>query len=242
MADLTAEFVTKILSLAPIETFDHHGLVYTSDPLNLINPPAIAKINVITLSALAALYHSSFEAMDKTNIVVHVTSEVGVAVYGNFSNEYAQRTAYAAASFADVKSFTFGTWLDQETFIIGLQAHVKDSGDRQYLLDLSSRIAINDQLEVTDNGVSQDVTAKTGTSLKQVLTLKPRVTLAPFRTFREIEQPSSEFVFRVRKGARGTPELALFEADGGAWKLTAMKLIAEYLTNAIANDAATVIY
>lgn len=242
MADLTAGFIDKILEISPTQAFDYHGLIYTNKTVNLVPPPAIAKVNVITLSALVKLYKSKFEAIDEVPTVFHVTSEVGVAVYGSFSNDYAQRTAYAVASFADVKSFTFGTWLDQETFIIGLQAHVKDAGDRQYLLDLTSRIAINDQLEITDNGVSQDVTAKTGASLKQIISLKPRVTLAPFRTFREIEQPSSEFVFRVRKGTRGTPELALFEADGGAWKLTAMQSIAEYLTNAIANDAATVIY
>lgn len=242
MADLTAEFVSKILELAPVQTLEYSGLNYTSKSIHLLAPPAIAKVNVITLSALVKLYESKFEKIDQAQSVFHVTSEVGVAVYGNLSNEYAQRTAYAVASFADVKSFQFGSWLDQEPFIIGLQAHVKDAGDRQYLLDLTSRIALNENLEITDNGISQEVTAKTGTSLKSLITLKPRVSLVPFRTFREIEQPSSEFVFRVRKSREGKPELALFEADGGAWKLTAMQSIAEYLQNAIANDAATVIY
>lgn len=242
MADLTAGFIDKILEISPTQTFDYHGLIYTNKTVNLVPPPAIAKVNVITLTALAALYQSNFENIAAAQSVFHVTSEVGVAVYANNSNDYAQREVFAAASFAAVESFKFNAWLDQEPFIIGLQAHVQDKGDRQYLLDLTSRIAINENLEITDNGVSQEVTAKTGSSLSKLITLKPRVTLAPFRTFREIEQPSSEFVFRVRKSTRGTPELALFEADGGAWKLTAMKSIAEYLKNSIANDAATVIY
>jgi hypothetical protein len=194
------------------------------------------------LSALAKLYETDFETITANQTVFHVTSETGVEAYANASNNYAQRTVFAKASFATVESFKFNNWLDQETFIIGLQAHVKDQDDRGYLLDLASKIAINDQLEVVDNGVSQDVTAKSGSTLARIITPKPRVTLAPFRTFREIEQPASEFVFRVRKGARGTPELALFEADGGAWKLTAMASIAEYLQNAIANSKATIIY
>ncbi len=44
----------------------------------------------------------------------------------------------------------------------------------------------------------------------------------------EVEQPESKFVFRMRKGVDG-PEAALFEADGGAWKIEAMKRIKEYL-------------
>ena len=38
----------------------------------------------------------------------------------------------------------------------------------------------------------------------------------------------SKFVLRV-SDKRGDPELALFEADGGAWKLEAMRLIKEWL-------------
>lgn len=242
MADITAETIDRILELGLVETFEFHDLQYVSKQVHVVQPPMIAKVNVITLSALVKLYETDFEGIKAEQSVFHVTGETGVAVYANDSNPYAQRTAYATASFADVKAFQFGSWLDQETFIIGLQAHVKDSEDRKYLLELTSKISINDQLEVTDNGISQDVTAKSGSVLKQVLSVKPRVTLSPFRTFREIEQPASEFVFRVRKGARGTPELALFEADGGAWKLTAMASIAAYLQNAIADDKVTVIY
>jgi len=51
------------------------------------------------------------------------------------------------------------------------------------------------------------------------------VVLAPFRTFREIAQPESKFVFRMQQG----PRCALFEADGGAWRLEAMKRSKAYL-------------
>ncbi|MCO5478627.1 hypothetical protein NG891_18015, partial [Enterococcus gallinarum] len=45
--------------------------------------------------------------------------------------------------------------------------------------------------------------------------------------FLEVEQPSSPFVFRIDKMGN----CALFEADGGIWKHTAMENIHEYLTN-----------
>lgn len=242
MADLTAEFVDKILSLSDIEELEYHDLAYTSKPIHIVNPPKIASITVTTLSALSDLYESNFEDINDSKTVFHVTSEVSVDAFSNTSNKYAQRKTYVQAAYKANGAFQFGQWLDQENFIIGLQTFIKDEGDRQYLLDLTSKISTNENLEILDNGTSQEVTAKAGTTLSKNVTLKPRVTLAPFRTFREIAQPQSEFVFRVRKGARGLPELALFEADGGAWKITTMSSIAAYLTNAIANDAATVIY
>ncbi len=49
-----------------------------------------------------------------------------------------------------------------------------------------------------------------------------------YRTFMEIAQPESEFVFRARK-ADSLPHFALFEADGGAWRIEAMKRINAYL-------------
>ena len=51
------------------------------------------------------------------------------------------------------------------------------------------------------------------------------VALVPFRTFIEVEQPESKFVFRVKDG----PQMGLFEADGGEWRLAAMLRIKEYL-------------
>ena len=51
------------------------------------------------------------------------------------------------------------------------------------------------------------------------------VTLMPRRTFFEIEQPASPFIFRMQSG----PTCALFEADGGAWQQEAMQRIAIYL-------------
>lgn len=46
------------------------------------------------------------------------------------------------------------------------------------------------------------------------------MTLKPYRTFREMDQPESPFVLRVWKDNEGV-RLAVFEADGGAWKIKA---------------------
>ncbi|OSA97223.1 hypothetical protein B2H85_16310, partial [Clostridium botulinum] len=51
------------------------------------------------------------------------------------------------------------------------------------------------------------------------------VALAPYRTFPEVQQPTSKFIFRMQQG----PKAAIFEADGGAWRNQAMQSIKAYL-------------
>ena len=53
------------------------------------------------------------------------------------------------------------------------------------------------------------------------------VILRPYRTFPEVEQPASSFIFRMKENDGVC--CALFEADGGAWKNEAMRNIKEYL-------------
>lgn len=54
------------------------------------------------------------------------------------------------------------------------------------------------------------------------------VTLRPYRTFLEAEQPSSAFVFRI-SDRNGEPSFKLIEAEGGLWKNVAMQNIKKYL-------------
>lgn len=69
------------------------------------------------------------------------------------------------------------------------------------------------------------VTIKTGVASVAEAQVPNPVTLAPYRTFPEIEQVESKFIFRMKEG----PRAAIFEADGGAWKNETMFLIKEYL-------------
>ena len=82
--------------------------------------------------------------------------------------------------------------------------------------------------EYGDDGISQKATVKTGIASKSDAIVPNPVKLRPYRTFVEVEQPVSDFVFRVQDNGRGI-SCAIFEADGGAWKNAAMKNIKNYL-------------
>ena len=49
---------------------------------------------------------------------------------------------------------------------------------------------------------------------------------------REIDQPESMFLFRMRQES-GEVRCALFEADGGAWQLNAVAGINDYLSSCL---------
>lgn len=94
--------------------------------------------------------------------------------------------------------------------------------------------------QTADDGMSQRITIKDGVSAVTDAIVKNPFLLTPKRTFEEIAQPVSPFVFRVRKGSSG-PELALFEADGGAWKNEAVAKIGEWLKEKLSDLAVVVI-
>lgn len=92
--------------------------------------------------------------------------------------------------------------------------------------------AVTDVPSISINqSISQEVSVRTVAVLKEQQTVQPIVRLQPYRTFLEVEQPASDFLLRLDK--EGHP--ALYEADGGAWKLEAKRSIAAYLGEQLAD-------
>lgn len=86
-----------------------------------------------------------------------------------------------------------------------------------------------------DDGVSQKTTIKSGIANKTDVIVPNPVKLRPYRTFAEIEQPQSSYVFRIQDGDHG-PSFKLVEADGGLWKNATMKKIKDYLAYELAEE------
>lgn len=227
---MEAAVVDKIVGLAPPTVLEIGGLEYSSKPLNLISPPVVADIDVNTLQGLVDLLEAKVDGVTNNDFIIHVVNHGLVRVIGRESNEHAQRVVLVEASIlGGDRSYKFNEFISQEDAIIGLQACFTDAGDRDLVLKTISSLTTNDQLQIEDSGISQSATAKSGIALVSTVDIKPRVTLSPFRTFREVLQPPSEFVLRIKKGADGLPKVGLFEADGGAWKMDAIHNVRDWL-------------
>jgi hypothetical protein len=229
--DQTAEAIQKIVDLSAPEQFEMLGLHWSARPLTLIIPPCATAFPVGTLDGFVNLLESGVNAFDPGDTVIHIGNYKSVQLVDRHPDSYARRMVHVEASLTEgVTSFPFFNKFGlQEDFIIGLQAHFQDSKDLSGLLDLASHITGKETVRQVDSGITQEVTVQRGSAFKEAVEVKARVSLKPFRTFRELDQPASEFIFRVKDGA----QLALFEADGGAWKIAAIGLISAWLANRI---------
>lgn len=107
-----------------------------------------------------------------------------------------------------------------------------EKNDVDYILDLLSHMSFDQSVKSDDNGITQTVQVRKGVSFVENKAVRPIVTLAPYRTFQEVEQPESEFVFRVYDDR----SISLTAADGGMWKLAARDAVKHYLTDALADE------
>lgn len=200
-------------------------------------PPLAATPTTINVNTLTGLIEYVKDGPDtdfmEDGRMVQVIDPENVAVLSGLFGRYEQRREYLHASAEAVLSdavFSFGQFYDSETFNIKLQSVFADVEDREKVLRVVGNIKEENVRQANDDGVTQNVTARSGIARVEEVPVPNPVLLVPYRTFREVAQPASNFVLRLRQGREGSlPTCALFEADGGQWKLTAIKAIADYL-------------
>lgn len=209
------------------------------DAATLVRPgPAAAPLGVKTLGALRDYLVTNRDTLDVARVVVHVESPAKVAI-GSALRERRDREWFLTATADDLTSGFLAKFLPIDEFIIGVQVRFLDTEDRQRLLRLVGNISHDSVKSSVDDGITQVVQTRSGVALKQEATIPNPVTLTPYRTFRDVLQPASPFVVRVNAGKNGgLPEVGLFEADGGVWRLTAVERVRDWLIEALPDGVA----
>jgi hypothetical protein len=224
------EFVEKILDLGKPEVVTISGIDYSARPLHIVVPPKLfSGIALHTLQGLADAITVKLDGMTGAQFVLVVNSHAAVELIRTKTDSYGRREVLAQVSLADGELFPFNKFIPREEFVIGLQSRFVQDETTAELLRLTSSLEASTVALAEDDGISQRTTVKQGIALKEQVTVKGRRTLRPYRTFREIDQPASEFVFRLRSVDGAVPQCALFEADGGKWKLDAVLSIKAWL-------------
>ena len=116
-----------------------------------------------------------------------------------------------------------------EEFIVYLQSMFVQDETTAKIMRIVGNLTQGTEMNVSDDGVTQRVTARAGVARVEVVDLPNPVTLRPFRTFMDIAQPASLFVLRIKADKDDGPICALYEADGGSWKNDAIATIKAYL-------------
>jgi hypothetical protein len=201
------------------------------DPVSLVKPGPQAKpLGVSTLGALRDYLLANRDDLVRGKLVVHVTSPSTVVVAGPLHERSRTREWYVSADCGDLCVGFLGTFHPVETFIVGLMTRFADDADRASLLGMVSSLKQEAVRTTRDDGYAQVATVATGIALVDSIRVPNPVTLCAFRTFREVEVVSSPYVLRLEGGGpSSTPKVGLFEADGGAWKLTAIARVRDWL-------------
>lgn len=208
---------------------------YNSENARLVelNRPAYADTLVVnTLTGLVDYLKSKFdeEIVDEPEeLLINIESPEKVVIYSQLNSDRKRESIIQAV--ASLDKFPYGHFQDSERFIINLQSLFMREGDADAVLKCASAIRIEGGGDLNDNGISQTATIRQGATAAKAEVPSP-ADLRPYRTFLEVEQPTSPFIFRVNKNG----ECALFEADGGMWKVFAMQSIKEYLSKELSEE------
>ncbi len=181
-----------------------------------------------TLTSLVDYIKAKIDDMSEM-MIIDVRSPEEVALYSRLDDNRDRETLVVVK--ARIPSFPFDSFMDQERFTINLQSKFIDdpATDRALILKFAGTVEAGTVAEYGDDGVTQKATVKTGIASKGDAIVPNPVKLRPYRTFLEVEQPASEFIFRMKQDKYDGINCAIFEADGGAWQMAATKAIKEYL-------------
>lgn len=223
--ELTRELYDRIQETAQTQVIKIGNKEYTTKKVNLVEDeiykPSVFYLN--TLTGICEMIRTEINRIKETPLIVHVDNYEHVCVYTTYDNRFVRTALYSA--FADVPKVTFGSYQSHEAFMIELRSKYIRNQDVDYLLQLLASVVDENSVKTSDNGLSQKVEIQQGITMIGEETVRPIVKLIPFRTFLEVEQPESEFLVRLQEGGR----IALFEADGGMWKLEAKRNIVSFL-------------
>ena len=205
----------------------------------IINPPMPEAISTSGLAGITEYANMAIEA-NVPKVELTITCDVNtVQVRGVLDPEYQQRKCFLTTSFSYF-DFHFGSYYGVEEFIIKMQSQFDDTDDKAKLMQLIGNIKDGQVIQRQDDGITQEVTARVGITRLDNVQLTNPVRLKPKRTFAEVDQVESAFIIRARSG-QSEPSFALFEADGGAWQIEAVKRIKDYIRTNTGNKASILV-
>lgn len=215
-----------------------NGVEWTDKQLHQIRDiKSIDSVNLYTLTSLVDYLKSKVDFPNGfiKHIFINIMSPKHISVYSDINEgNYYSRTQIADVT-AMLPAVGIGEWVGQTEFCIMLRANFIDTDtNRDDLISVASNIVSGTIAQYEDTGIIQKATLKTGIQETEDKLLPEKVVLRPYRTFMEVEQPISEFIFRARNDRCDSVELSLHEADGGKWKIDAMTSVKEYLEEQLA--------
>ena len=224
-------FIEKIEEMNSVKLEDIEGKVYSNKKLYLVEKPVYSHplMNIATLHGAVTYLYENKDNLTHKNLMIVVNDYSSVTVVTRAMGYDNHRETILQVTLDQSKAFPYELFFNKEDFTIALRSTFEDTPDLADLLAYSGKVSDESSVKTEDDGITEHVQVKQGLSgartEDQLLPVK--VTLKPFRTFLDIDQPESEFLFRMKKAGDGI-ECALFQSDGGFWRNKARNNIRNY--------------
>lgn len=163
----------------------------------------------------------------RESMIIHVESPTKVRLLSGLIKERQREELFCVVTYPN--GFQFDRYYSQEDFVINMQTAFQQTDETKLILAVAGNVENKTVSNYGDDGTSQKATISRGIAGKADVEVPNPVRLQPYRTFLEVDQPESKFVFRISEDRDGAPMFKLVEADGGLWKYYAVNAIKEYL-------------
>ena len=150
------EFAQYLVSLRENKTYEIHGDIYSDQELVRIKPYVARpdRIHVTGLDSIVKLVRNELDMFGNLPVFIRVDSAVAVSVFTTYDDDMGRDWLYMAE--CDVPGFCDG-FRGYEQAIIELRSTFAPGEGVDYLLDLLSRVSVDNGVTTRDNGVSQEV-------------------------------------------------------------------------------------
>lgn len=239
LRDLAEKIEELVNGQVKPEIVEHDGVDYikTAQGYEQLKKPHTQKIEVNSLDGLvkliknvkkdAGIYDDDYDEENEVSgiyfpLIVNVDFNL-IEVMSALNVDKSRNYLFEADPMTPRLSIGYN--MSAEEMIILLSTSFIMTENTEKFINSLSSLRIVEEVEFNDDGVGQTVTAKKGASMSAKFQVQPIVKLKPIRTYAEIEQVESKFLFRVNTDG----SVCLREADGGQWKYEVQKRIVAYL-------------
>jgi hypothetical protein len=185
-----------------------------------------------TLRGLVDAYSAGLDGL-KERVAFHVEDYNLVSLVSLDADKYGRRRTYAQAHHRGETPFEFDTYMAPEKFRLDFLASFFLNEDALKVIRLISSLGVKgEDLNVTDDGISQTVEIKSGTVVRGKVDLPTEgIPLVAWRTFRDVPPPVSKFLLRI-KALGSVPMIALHEIDA-KWRLDTIESIRGWIAKEV---------
>lgn len=233
------EAIEKIVSLAAptIREIEGNTFVITPDgATSELHPEAVfpGELSLSSLDALVKMIRSEAAAIHGSEAPFYITIPdhlTAKCFLHPLETKRCLRPVLYVAHATDVPGWDSKNEMGFEEAQIAMRTRFQETADTAYLQKLLSEITCGAKVTMNDNGIATSVVTQKGVALQSNEVIRPIVSLRPYRTFQEVEQPSSQFLIRINER-----RILFVEADGGMWKLKARETIKAHLEDKLSSE------